>query len=57
MHCREGSVEYMQENLVGIESFCRLWHISGKRIVANRNTYYDSPIILSASANFFEFFH
>ncbi|HSH18845.1 MAG TPA: hypothetical protein VLA03_00240, partial [Draconibacterium sp.] len=25
MHCREGSVEYMQENLAGIESFCRLW--------------------------------
>ncbi|WP_319500220.1 ABC transporter permease [uncultured Draconibacterium sp.] len=57
MHCREGSVEYMQENLVGVESFCRLWHISAKRIVANRNTYYDSPTILSASSNFFEFFH
>jgi len=57
MHCREGSVEYMQENLAGIESFCRLWHISGKRIVANRNAYYDSPTILSASSNFFEFFN
>ncbi|MDA3868204.1 MAG: ABC transporter permease, partial [Salinivirgaceae bacterium] len=57
MHCREGSVEYMHDNLVGIESFCRLWHIRGKRIVANRNVYYDSPTILSASSNFFEFFH
>ncbi len=57
MHCREGSVEYMQENFEEIESFCRLWHISGKRIVVNRNTYFDNPTILSASENFFDFFN
>ena len=57
MQCREGSVEYMKENFAEIESFCRLWYLSSKRIEANRNTYFDNPIVLSASANFFEFFN
>ena len=57
MHCREGSAEYIQENFAEVESFCRLWHRSGKRIEANRNTYFDNPVILSASSNFFEFFN
>ena len=57
MHCRAGSAEYMQENFAEVESFCRLWHQSSKRIEANRNTYFDNPIVLSASANFFAFFN
>ncbi len=57
MHCREGSAEYMQENFAEVESFCRLWYKSSKRIVVNRNSYFDNLIILSASANFFDFFN
>ena len=57
MHCREGAAEYIQENFAEVESFCRLWYQSSKRIEANRNTYFDNPIVLNASANFFEFFH
>lgn len=57
VHCRYGSAEYMKENFAEVESFCRIAHKSAKRIKVNRNYFYDQPIVLNASSNFFDFFN
>lgn len=56
-HCRYGSAEYMKENFVEVESFCRIAQISAMQIKVNRNPFYDQPIVLNASSNFFDFFN
>ena len=56
-HCRYGSAEYMKENFAEVESFCRIAQSSAKRIIVNRNPFYDQPIVLNASSNFFDFFN
>ncbi len=56
-HCRFGSAEYMKENFAEVESFCKIVQISAKRIKVERNSYYEQPIVLKASSNFFDFFN
>jgi len=56
-HCRYGSAEYMKENFAEVESYCKIEHVTAKRIKVNRNTFYDEAIVLNTSSNFFEFFH
>jgi putative ABC transport system permease protein len=55
--CRYGSAEYIKENIAEVERFCRITNNSVKRIKVNRNSFYDQPIVLNASSNFFNFFN
>lgn len=57
LQSRYGSAEYMQENIAEVENFCRISSSSVKRIKVNRNLFYDHPIVLNASSNFFDFFN
>ena len=57
LFCRYGSAEYIKENFAEVESFCRITYNSVKRIKVNRNQFYDQPIVLNASSNFFSFFN
>jgi putative ABC transport system permease protein len=57
LYNRYGSAEYMKENIAEVESFCRIANSSAKRIKVNRNLFFEQPIVLDASSNFFEFFN
>ncbi len=57
IHTRYGSAEFMEENFTEVESFCRLIHNSVKRVNANENAFFDQPVVINASSNFFDFFH
>ena len=57
LYTRYGSGEYMKENFAEIESFCRITHNSVMQIKANNNSFYNQPIVLEASSNFFSFFN
>ncbi len=55
-HCRFGSAEYMKENFAGIEDFCRINNSNALKIIADNEDYFDKPMIIGASENFFSFF-
>ncbi len=55
-YCKNGSAEYIKENFSQVEDFCRVGHISAEKITANNNEFFDNPIIMIASKNFFSFF-
>lgn len=57
LFCRYGSAEYINENFAEVESFCRIANSSVKRIKVNNNSFYEQPIVLNASSNFFDFFN
>jgi len=54
--CREGSAEYIKDNFVQVEDFCRVGSASAQKVVANNETYFDLPRVIAASKNFFDFF-
>jgi len=55
--CAYGSAEYMKNNFGQVEDFCRINNAgSPVKLTANQNTYYDQPICMGASENFFDFF-
>jgi len=54
--CREGSAEYIKDNFIQVEDFCRVSSASAQKVVVNNETYYDSPGVIAASKNFFDFF-
>lgn len=56
LNVRYGSAEYMKENFAEVESFCRITHNSVTQIKANNNSFYNQPVVLNASSNFFNFF-
>jgi putative ABC transport system permease protein len=55
--CRYGSADYIKENIAEVESYCRITYNNVKQIKVNRNPFYDHPIVLNASSNFFDFFN
>ena len=54
--CREGSAEYIKDNFIQVEDFCRVSPAGSQKVVANNETYYDRPGVIAASKNFFGFF-
>lgn len=55
--CAYGSAEYMKNNFGQVEDFCRINNAgSPVKLTVNHNTYYDQPICMGASENFFDFF-
>ncbi len=54
--CREGSAEYIKDNYIQVEDFCRLSPASAQKVVVNNETYFDRPGVIAASKNFFDFF-
>ncbi len=54
--CRDGSAEYMVENFTQVEQFCRIKNASIKKVTVNNENYFDKPIIIATSKNFFSFF-
>jgi putative ABC transport system permease protein len=54
--CREGSVEYIKDNFIQVEDYCRVSPASAQKVVVNNETYYDRPGVIAASKNFFDFF-
>jgi putative ABC transport system permease protein len=55
-YCKKGSAEYIKNNFSQVEAFCRLKNSSVQKIIARDEEYSESPIIISASENFFSFF-
>lgn len=51
-----GSAEYITKNFAQVEDFCRIYNRGSQKLTADNNDYYDHPIILGASKNFFTFF-
>lgn len=54
--CREGSAEYIKDNFIQVEDYCRVSPASAQKVVVNNETYYDRPGVIAASKNFFGFF-
>ncbi len=57
--CGVGAAEYMKNNYSQVEDFCRINQMHPEfvpKIVANNDSYFDHPIIVEASENFFIFF-
>ena len=54
--CGKDAAEYMKTNFSQVEDFCRIYGVSIPRVLVNNEAYFDRPIIISASGNFFEFF-
>ena len=54
--CREGSVEYIKDNFIQIEDYCRVSAASAQKVIVNNDTYFDRPGVIAASKNFFDFF-
>jgi putative ABC transport system permease protein len=54
--CREGSAEYIKDNFIQVEDYCRVSPASAQKVVVNNETYYDRPGVIAASGNFFCFF-
>jgi len=54
--CGKGAAEYMKTNFSQVEDFCRIYNVSVPKVLVNNEAYFDRPIIISASKNFFEFF-
>ena len=55
-HCRFGSAEFMKSNFAGVEDFCRINNSNALKIIADNEDYFDKPMIIGASENFFRFF-
>ena len=55
-HCKFGSAEYMKSNFAIVKDFCRISNSSVQKIVVGEETYFDTPLIISASSDFFDFF-
>jgi putative ABC transport system permease protein len=54
--CREGSAEYMTDNFSQVEQFCRVKNATPQKVVVNNESYFDKPITIATSKNFFNFF-
>jgi|SRR5665647_691304 len=54
--CGKGAAEYMKTNFSQVEDFCRIYDVSVPKVLVNNEAYFDRPIIISTSKNFFEFF-
>jgi putative ABC transport system permease protein len=55
--CAYGSAEYMKNNFGQVEDFCRINNAgSPVKLKVNNDTYYDQPLCMGASENFFDFF-
>ena len=54
--CRVGSAEYVKNNFAQIEDFCRISAAGSQKIEVNGEEYFDKPLIISTSPNFFDFF-
>jgi putative ABC transport system permease protein len=54
--CREGSAEYIKDNFVLVEDYCRVSPASAQKVVVNNETYFDRPGVIATSKNFFDFF-
>ena len=55
-HCRFGSAEYMKKNFAAVEEFCSFNNSGSQKITVNNEEYFDQPLIIAASKNFFSFF-
>ena len=55
-HCRAGSAEFLKKNFAAFEDFCRINNAGVQKIIANNQEYVETPYIISASVNFFNFF-
>lgn len=55
-HCRFGSAEFMKSNFAGVDEFCRINNSNALKIIADNEDYFDKPMIIGASKNFFSFF-
>jgi putative ABC transport system permease protein len=51
-----GSAEYITKNFAQVEDFCRIYNSGSPKLSADNNDYYDHPIIMGTSKNFFTFF-
>ncbi len=54
--CKKGSAEYIVENFAQVEQYCRMKNASPQKVVANNESYFDKPIAIATSKNFFNFF-
>lgn len=57
--CGAGAAEYMKNNFSQVQDFCRIRQMHPElvpKIVVNNESYFDHPIIIEASENFFIFF-
>jgi len=54
--CGKGAAEYMKTNFSQVEDFCRISDGSVPKVLVNNDAYFDQPIIIKASRNFFGFF-
>ncbi|MGB8490302.1 MAG: ABC transporter permease, partial [Bacteroidales bacterium] len=55
-YCRFGSAEYLKKNYPAVEDFCRFNNAGAQKLIVNNEEYYDTPLIIGASPNFFSFF-
>lgn len=54
--CVIGSAEYMKNNLAGAEDFCRIRNSGSQKLIIGKETFFDHPLIIGVSPNFFSFF-
>jgi len=54
--CRKGSAEYIKNNFVQVEDYCRVGPAGSQKVIVNSETYFDRPGMIFASKNFFDFF-
>ena len=56
-YCKYGSSEYMKAHFGQVEDFCRINNVgSPVKLTVKNDTYYDQPLCMGASSNFFDFF-
>ena len=54
--CGNGAAEYMKTNFSQVEDFCRISDMSVLKVLVKSEAYFDKPVIIGASSNFFGFF-
>ncbi len=55
-YCKAGSAEYMKNNFLQVEDYCRIINSNPQKIVAGNEDRFDHPSVISASGSFFRFF-
>lgn len=55
-YIRYGAAEYMKNNFSEVKDLCRISNTKSIKVIVGTQNFFDSPKIMSASANFFDFF-
>ncbi|HEX2920052.1 MAG TPA: ABC transporter permease [Bacteroidales bacterium] len=55
-YCLRGSAEYMKTNYSSVEDYCRVNSTKVTKVLAGDQSFFDNPLVMATSENFFSFF-